>query len=178
MLTNSYDYQSSVFRLITRQLRALIKKDVIRFPDVGGNNYSIAAIFAIQLLRDYNEPEIKISAPEGYRVLINDKDGDVVLSADFYYRRKNLYFSHSFDSDTLKLQIEALNAAQESYRHKKGEFHVCYVEFLLAGQPYLVVYNRRQLNLYTYQDSLLKKISKAHLKSKLLKIQSNIQPLY
>lgn len=176
MLTNNYNHQTAVFRRIARQLRTLVKKDGIRFPDIGDGDYSIAAIFAIQLLKYYSEPEIKTSAPEGYRALINDKNKEIILSVDFYYHGKRLHLSHCFDGDILQHQIEALNAAEVAYSKKKTDFQVCYVEFLYAEQPYLTVYNQHRLSLYTYQDKLLKKISKAQLADKLSKIQSSIQP--
>lgn len=166
----------AVIKQLIRQTRSLIKKKAIPFPETAESNYKIAAIFPIQQLKSYSKPEITTSLPEGYRALISDNN-NIILALNFYNRGNRLHFSHAFDGAVLDEFISAINELAETYLTKKDKYRLCCIEFLHAGQPYLGIFTKSAIYLYTYQEGLLTKITKAQLRSKLIKIQSKVQPI-
>ncbi|SEK17705.1 hypothetical protein [Parapedobacter koreensis] len=176
MAITSDQYPPAIIIRLKRQTRGLIKKQAIPLPQTEHKQFYIAGVIQIQQIRDYNEPEISASDPEGYRVLIS-QGKEVVQGLDFYFRGQRLFFLHAFSGAKLGEFVEALNAIEEKYRHKRGKQKICFVEFLHAEQTYLSVFTDLGLSFYTYRDHQLKKTSNAQIKKKLFKLQSNLQPL-
>lgn len=175
MPIRNLSHSKNIINRLTRQTKLLVKNNSIPLPDLEDDKIFITSIFEIQQIQNYNEPEIKTSSPEGYRILLRYKS-DILVAVDFYYHGKRLYFSYSFHGYLLGQLIDGLNAIEEMYRIKKGNYQLCFVNFLHAQQPYFILFTEKKLFIYTYHEKL-NKISKKQLKSKLSKLQSNIKPI-
>jgi hypothetical protein len=159
---------------LRRSIRRYIKSGRIS-GTVASNTISLYHI-PIRAVHDNRLIELLRNEPQGYRVLFSN-EGEISLAADFYYSGSVLRFAHTMTGPALDDMVRSLNAIEERFRNDSDDRSVSFLEFFMAGQPYVAVYGLGDPEIFSYDDQGLRNIDVLQLSARLISIRDGRQPI-
>jgi len=143
---------------LKRKTRQLIAKGFLLPVKSGDSSYDVGFCAHIQNLPARRGRPLIFGRPEGIRVFI--QSGTFVIGvADFLFAGKNLKLSHVVTGHSLKPILATLNSLEKKYVKDKISRHVEFVQFLLSGDPYMLVKSPGRKEYYHSNSKRLKAIS-------------------
>lgn len=159
-------YPLGLTQRLESKVTELLRGKLIPMYSENITDLRITFLMDIQQLQNLQNVRIKMTDPEGIRVIIASRSG-VEASLDFYYQNDDVRFSHCLAGRHLQEFAAAINALEQAYHGRKSEFEVACIDFHYAAYPYLIAYYGRTIRLFIFFKGELLRLHLKDLKKQL-----------